>query len=275
MTAHTRTVSLAAGFMPATTARMSTSRFVVIAASFLIEAVIVLGFVSSSLGLGVAPYPTPTMAGPRRRRRSCSLTQTSRPHQRRPAPPSPSPPRHPRRRSGPRLRSVAGPLSWSAMSFALSLGQIGTSVAPPPAASEAPTDVLLGLFILFVGAKLGEEVARRLGQPAVVGELLGGFAVGPYALGLVVPGETAAVFSELGVIILLFAVGLEVRLDDLLAVGRPAVLTAVIAMILPIAAGIGLGSPSGPRSRRPRSSAWPCARRASASPVGSSASSAC
>ena len=49
------------------------------------------------------------------------------------------------------------------MSFALSLGQIGTSVAPPPAASEAPTDVLLGLFILFVGAKLGEEVARRTG----------------------------------------------------------------------------------------------------------------
>ena len=42
-------------------------------------------------------------------------------------------------------------------------------------------------------------------------------------------------------IILLFAVGLEVRLDDLLAVGRPAVLTAVIAMILPILAGIGLG----------------------------------
>ena len=127
------------------------------------------------------------------------------------------------------------------MSYALSLGQLGSNVAPPPAASEAPTDVLLGLFILFVGAKLGEEVARRLGQPAVVGELLGGFVVGPYALGLVNPGETAAVFSELGVIILLFSVGLEVRLDDLLAVGRPAVLTAVIAMILPIAAGIGLG----------------------------------
>ena len=51
------------------------------------------------------------------------------------------------------------------MSYALSLGQLGSNVAPPPAASEAPTDVLLGLFILFVGAKLGEEVARRLGSP--------------------------------------------------------------------------------------------------------------
>jgi Kef-type K+ transport system membrane component KefB len=110
-----------------------------------------------------------------------------------------------------------------------------------PAASSAPLDVLVGLFILLVAAKLGEEVARRLGQPAVVGELLGGFVVGPYALGLVTPGETAAVFAEIGVVILLFTVGLEVRLDELLAVGRPAALTAVIAMILPILAGIGIG----------------------------------
>ena len=63
MTAHTRTVSLAAGFMPATTARMSTSRFVVIAAS-LIEAVIVLGFVSSSLGLRIPPDPDHGWASP-------------------------------------------------------------------------------------------------------------------------------------------------------------------------------------------------------------------
>jgi Kef-type K+ transport system membrane component KefB len=118
---------------------------------------------------------------------------------------------------------------------------------PPPfggpvaTASGAPLDVMVGLFVLFVAAKLGEEVARRLGQPAVVGELLGGFIVGPGVLGLVVPGETAAVLAEIGVVILLFAVGLEVRLDDLLAVGRPAVLTAIIAMILPIGAGVAIG----------------------------------
>lgn len=119
------------------------------------------------------------------------------------------------------------------------------SVALPPSplerlagASEAPFEVMLGLFLLFVGAKVGEEAARRLGQPAVVGELLGGFLVGPGALGLVTPGETAAVFAELGVVILLFSVGLEVRLDDLLAVGKPAFLTAVIAMLLPIGAGV-------------------------------------
>ena len=108
-------------------------------------------------------------------------------------------------------------------------------------ASGAPLGVMIGIFVLFLGAKVGEEIARRLGQPAVVGELIGGFVVGPGALALVVPGETAFVLAEIGVVILLFSVGLQVRLDDLLAVGRPAVLTAVIAMILPIVVGVGIG----------------------------------
>ncbi len=116
-----------------------------------------------------------------------------------------------------------------------------TLQGPDPTASAAPLDVMLGLFLLFVGAKVGEEVARRLGQPAVVGELLGGFLVGPGVFALVVPGETAFVLAEIGVVILLFSVGLEVRLDALLAVGRPAILTALIAMVLPIAAGLAIG----------------------------------
>ena len=112
--------------------------------------------------------------------------------------------------------------------------------APPGWASQAPLEVMLAIFLLFVAAKVGEEVARRLGQPAVIGELLGGFLIGPGVLGLVVPGETAFVLAEIGVVILLFSVGLEVRLDDLLAVGKPAVLTALIAMILPLAAGAAI-----------------------------------
>jgi Kef-type K+ transport system membrane component KefB len=118
-------------------------------------------------------------------------------------------------------------------------------MSPPggaaPSATGAPLDVMLGIFLLFVGAKAGEEVARRLGQPAVIGELAGGFLVGPGALALVIPGETAFALAEIGVVILLFSVGLEVRLDDLLAVGRPAVLTALIAMALPIAVGVAIG----------------------------------
>jgi Kef-type K+ transport system membrane component KefB len=102
---------------------------------------------------------------------------------------------------------------------------------------EGQIQALIGLFVLFVGTKIGDELARRAGQPAVVGELVGGFVVGPHALGLMTPDAAALVMAELGVVILLFQVGLEVRVGDLLAVGKMAVATAVIAIILPIAGG--------------------------------------
>jgi Kef-type K+ transport system membrane component KefB len=110
---------------------------------------------------------------------------------------------------------------------------------PPTAGSAETLGILVGLFLLVVAAKAGEELFTRLGQPGVVGELAGGFLVGPYALGLVTPGETAAVLSEIGVVILLFAVGLEIKTDELLRVGRPAAITAVLGVLFPIAAGAG------------------------------------
>ncbi len=113
------------------------------------------------------------------------------------------------------------------------------AVAPPAAGSAETLDILVGLFILILAAKVGEEIFRRLGQPGVVGELAGGFVVGPYALGLVVPGETALVLSEIGVVILLFAVGLEIKTDELLQVGRPAAVTAILGVVFPIVAGVG------------------------------------
>ncbi len=109
-------------------------------------------------------------------------------------------------------------------------------------AAEGVTSTLVGLLVLLLGAKLGEEVLRRLGQPGVVGEVIGGFLVGPHALALVAPGDAAAVFAELGVVVLLFSVGLEVHTDELVVVGRPAVLTAVVAMVLPIVAGFALAT---------------------------------
>jgi Kef-type K+ transport system membrane component KefB len=117
----------------------------------------------------------------------------------------------------------------------------GHAAAPALVAAEEVTAVLAGLLILLVGAKVGEEIFRRLALPGVVGEMAGGFLVGPYALGLVTPGETAVAFAEIGVILLLFTVGLEVRFDDLLAVGRPAAATAIIGMVLPVAAGVAVG----------------------------------
>jgi Kef-type K+ transport system membrane component KefB len=102
-------------------------------------------------------------------------------------------------------------------------------------------DTLFSLFILFVAAKIGEEIFRRIKQPGVIGELLGGFIVGPFALGLADVNITAEVFAELGVVILLFTVGLEVRLDDLLKVGPMAIAVGTIGFILPIIAGLVIG----------------------------------
>lgn len=117
----------------------------------------------------------------------------------------------------------------------------GAAAAPAADGGHGLESVLVGLFVLFVAAKAGEEVTRRLGQPGVIGELAGGFLVGPFALGLVQPDQTATAMAELGVVILLFAVGLEVRIDELFAVGRMAIAVGVLGFVLPIVAGAAIG----------------------------------
>lgn len=107
------------------------------------------------------------------------------------------------------------------------------TAAGPSSGETTPLGGLIVVAVLFIGAKIGEEIARRLGQPGVVGELAGGFLVGPHALALVTPGDVSITLAELGVVILLFKVGLEVRINDLLAVGRAALGAAIIGMILP------------------------------------------
>lgn len=102
--------------------------------------------------------------------------------------------------------------------------------------------VLVDLFVLFAAAKILGELFEHVHQPAVVGELLAGIIVGPYVLGWAGAGEHAVleVVAELGVIILLFTVGLETSIDDLRAVGRPAILVGILGVIFPFAAGAGV-----------------------------------
>lgn len=107
---------------------------------------------------------------------------------------------------------------------------------------ESPS-VLLDLFVLFAAAKVLGEAFEYVRQPAVVGELLAGVIVGPHVLAWVAGGgeqETLQVVAELGVIILLFTVGLEVTIGELRRVGRPALLVGVFGVILPFVAGAGL-----------------------------------
>ena len=99
--------------------------------------------------------------------------------------------------------------------------------------------VLVDLFALFAAAKILGELFEYARQPPVVGELLGGIVVGPHALGLVGADSEPflAVLAELGVIILLFTVGLETSLGELRRVGRPALFVGVAGAALPFAAG--------------------------------------
>ncbi|HSX61889.1 MAG TPA: cation:proton antiporter [Tahibacter sp.] len=99
------------------------------------------------------------------------------------------------------------------------------------------SDILLSLFIIFVAAQIGAELASRLKLPGVVGEIAAGCLVGPSVLGWIAPNEPLEVLAEIGVVLLLFSVGLETRLDDLKKVGRSALLVGVLGVAIPFALG--------------------------------------
>src|SRR5215510_14952038 len=100
--------------------------------------------------------------------------------------------------------------------------------------------VLLALFIILAAGKLMAELFERLRQPAVVGEILAGVIIGPSLLNLVQPTEVTATLAEIGVIFLLFTVGLETRPSDIFKVGGTATLVAVLGVIFPFIGGWAL-----------------------------------
>jgi Kef-type K+ transport system membrane component KefB len=102
---------------------------------------------------------------------------------------------------------------------------------------EHMTGILIGLFVVYVAAQVGAEIAGRLRLPAVVGEIAAGCLVGPSALGWVTPNEPLEVLAEIGAVLLLFSVGLETRIGDLRKVGKAAGLVGVAGVILPFAMG--------------------------------------
>ena len=96
---------------------------------------------------------------------------------------------------------------------------------------------LLALAAALLGAKILGELCERLGQPAVLGELLAGVLLGPSLLGLVPLSAGILLIAEIGVLLLLFEVGLETDLGELLRVGGPAMAVAVVGMALPFLGG--------------------------------------
>src|SRR5436190_2916628 len=93
------------------------------------------------------------------------------------------------------------------------------------------------MLLVFGAAKLMAEFAENLGQPAVVGELIAGVIIGPSVLNWVQPNEFLSVFSELGVLFLLFQVGLELEDFNLTRVGWDAIAIATFGVIVPFFAG--------------------------------------
>jgi len=131
--------------------------------------------------------------------------------------------------------------------------------------------VLLSLIVVFLASKVGGEICARINLPPVLGELVGGVIVGVSALHLLVfpesgataadsviiqilqqtaglqPSQAAEVFSaqsevisvlaEMGVILLLFEIGLESDLKELIKVGPQAAIVAVVGVVTPFALG--------------------------------------
>jgi len=105
------------------------------------------------------------------------------------------------------------------------------------AAMGEETKVLLTLFIMLAAAKLMAELFERLRQPAVAGEILAGVFIGPSLLNLAAPSEITSILAEIGVIFLLFNVGLETKPAAILNVGKRAALVAVLGVLVPFVGG--------------------------------------
>ncbi|MEO8594486.1 MAG: cation:proton antiporter [Candidatus Solibacter sp.] len=105
-----------------------------------------------------------------------------------------------------------------------------------PHAVEIP----LAMLLVFASAKLFSEIFERLGQPAIVGEILAGVLIGPHVLGWLAPTELLTTLSELGVMFLLFRVGLEVKASELMKVGGSAMAVAVGGVVVPFFMGWGI-----------------------------------
>ncbi|MBW2419159.1 MAG: cation:proton antiporter, partial [Deltaproteobacteria bacterium] len=105
--------------------------------------------------------------------------------------------------------------------------------------------VLLGVAVILFFAKLAGHVAETVHMPAVLGELLIGIVLGNLWLAgidwleFLKHEQALALLAELGIIFLLFQIGLESNMHDLLAVGRSAMLVAVLGVIAPTLLGVG------------------------------------
>lgn len=118
----------------------------------------------------------------------------------------------------------------------------------PATSHHLDPTVLIGVAVILVAAKIGGEIFERLKQPGVLGELCAGVVIGNLVLfgytraEPLKTNETIAALAELGVIILLFEVGLESDLKEMVEVGWSSLLVAVVGVVAPFFLGWGVSA---------------------------------
>jgi Kef-type K+ transport system membrane component KefB len=135
--------------------------------------------------------------------------------------------------------------------LALSVGTFGYALAAGTAGDSGHGEllnVLLELLIIMLAAKLGGDLVERFGQPAVLGELLFGMLIGNLHLFGVEwfeffkDSQPLAILAEIGVVLLLFEVGLETTVKEMMSVGLSSFMVALLGVIAPFFLGWGVSA---------------------------------
>ncbi|HAF43373.1 MAG TPA: sodium:proton antiporter [Gallionellaceae bacterium] len=100
----------------------------------------------------------------------------------------------------------------------------------------------LFLAIILIAARLLSETAARFGIPSVIGELVAGLLIGPSLLGWVSPDTTMKLLAEIGIILLLFEVGMDTNLSRLARSGGKPYIVALVGFALPFALGYAISA---------------------------------
>jgi Kef-type K+ transport system membrane component KefB len=120
---------------------------------------------------------------------------------------------------------------------------VATLLAVPAEGGVSIEQFFFALAIILTAAKIAGELAIRIGQPAVLGELLAGVVLGSSMFGII-PAEgdlhnVLGLLAEIGVVILLFEIGLETDLREMSRVGGAAITVAMVGVIAPFLLGYG------------------------------------
>jgi len=107
--------------------------------------------------------------------------------------------------------------------------------------SASQLDWIFELAIILLAAKVGSEVFNRIKQSPMLGEILAGIILGPSIFGLLHESHTLELFAEIGIIFMIFMLGLETKVSHLRAVGPKAMAIAMMGIAVPFAAGWALG----------------------------------